>query len=73
MFLGPKSDQQMCLSIDDKIINQCQHVKLLGVTIDSKLNFDDHIVELCRKVKTKVSGFSRLRNYLDNTQAKFFV
>ena len=69
MFLGLKSDQQMCLSIGDKITNQCQQVKLLGVTIDSKLNFDDHIFELCHRVNRKVSAFSRLMNYLDNTQA----
>ena len=70
MFLGVKSDQQMCLRIDDQIISQCQQVKLLGVTIDSKLNFDKHILELCGKVNKKVSVFSRLRNYLDDTQAK---
>ena len=70
MFLGLKSDQQMCLRIDDQIINQCQQVKLLGITIDSKLNFDKHILELCGKVNRKVSAFSRLRNYLDNTQAR---
>ena len=50
MFLGVKSDQQMCLRIDDQIINQCEQVKLLGVTIDFKLNFDKHILELCGKV-----------------------
>ena len=70
MFLGLKNNQQMCLCIDDKIINQCQQVKLLGVTIDSTLNFDEHIFELCGKVNKKVSAFSRLRNYLDDTQAK---
>ena len=70
MFLGVKSDQQMCLRIDDQIINQCQQVKLLGVTIDSKLNFDRRILELCGKVNKKVSAFSRVRNYLDDTQAK---
>ena len=62
---------KMCLRIDDQIINQCQQVKLLGITIDFKLNFDKHILELCGKVNKNVSVFSRLRNYLDDTQAKF--
>ena len=70
MFLGLNNDQQMCLSIDDQIINQCLQVKLLGVTIDSKMKFDKHILELCGKVNKKVSAFSRLRHYLDDTQAK---
>ena len=38
MFLGLKNNQRMCFSIGDKIINQCQQVKLLGVTMDSILN-----------------------------------
>ena len=53
VFLGLKNSQQMCLSINDKIINQCQQVKLLGVAIDSKLNFDEHIFELCPKLNKK--------------------
>ena len=52
------------------IINQCQQVKLLGVTTDSKLNFDEHICELCCKVNKNASAFLRLKNYLDNTQAE---
>ena len=63
------NDQKLCLKIDDQMVNQCQQVKLLGVTIDSKLNFDEHILELCCKVNKNVSAFSRIRNYLDNKQA----
>ena len=44
--------------------------KLLGVTIDSKLSFDEHIHELCGKVNGEVNAFSRLRNYLSDTQVK---
>ena len=69
MFLGTNSDQKLCLKFDDQIIDQCQQVKLFRVTIDSKLNFDKHILELCCKVKKKVSALSRIRNYLDNKQA----
>ena len=69
MFLRTNSYQKLCLKIEDKIINQCEQVKLLGIAIDSKLNFDNHILELCSKVNKKVSAFSRIRNYLDNKQA----
>ena len=69
MFLGTNSDQRLCLKIEDKIVNQCQQVKLLGIRIDFKLNFDNHILELCSKVNKKVSAFSRIRTYRDNKQA----
>ena len=53
MFLGINSDQKRCLKIDDQTITQCQQVKILGVIIDSRLNFDKHILELCGKVNKK--------------------
>jgi len=68
-FIGTNGDQKLCVKIDDQIISQCQQVKLLGVTRDSRLNFDKHIPELCDKVIKKVSAFSRIRNYLDSNQA----
>ena len=33
MFLGTNSDQRLCLKIGNKIINQCQQVRLLGITM----------------------------------------
>ena len=35
--------------IDNNIIHCEDHVKLLGVTIDSKLSFDLHISDVCKK------------------------
>ena len=64
MSLGTNSDQQLCLKIDDQVMNQCHQVKVSGLTIDSKLNFDKHIQELCSKVNKNVSAFSTIRNYL---------
>ena len=49
MFLGCKIDNFLCLSIDGQKIKQSDHVKLSGVEIDSKLNFDTHDKELCQK------------------------
>ena len=69
MVLGTNSDQTLCFKIGDYFIKQCQQVKLLRVTIDSRLNFDKHILELCSKVNKKVSAFSIIRKYLDNNQA----
>ena len=33
--------------------------KLLGVTIDSKLNFNEHIASLCKKTSRKVQAVAR--------------
>ena len=43
MVLGNKSYKQFKLTINGSSINSQKSVKLLGITIDSKLNFNTHI------------------------------
>ena len=42
--------------------------KLLGIFLDSKLNFESHIGSLCRKAGQKLSVLARLKNYLTSDQ-----
>ena len=53
-----------------KIIPLTDKVKLLGVTIDSQLKFDDHVKALCQKANRKVSAFSRVAPYLNHEKGK---
>ena len=57
MFLGFKVNNFLCLNIHVQKINQSEHVKLLGVQIDNKLNFDMHDKELCLKMNLKLCAF----------------
>ena len=45
-------------------------VKLLGITIDNELKFDDHITKICRKANSKLSALSRYARYLSIKQKK---
>lgn len=67
---------QVMLSInetDDDVFNLSQdvylpcenHVKLLGVTLDQKLNFNEHISLLCVKASKQINVLSRFRRILD--------
>ena len=38
--------------------------KLLGITIDSDLNFDKHISDLCDKVSKKMKALCRVTGYM---------
>ena len=38
------------IKINDINMNSKNSVRLLGLEIDSKLNFDKHITQLCKKV-----------------------
>ena len=45
-------------------------VKLLGVTIDNRLNFDTHINNICKKANQKLSVLSRMRHILNFQQKR---
>ena len=70
MFLGLKETEHLGLNINGKIIRASENVKLLGVTIDNKLTFGQHVEDLCMKVSTKVKAFSRVSNYINFDQAR---
>ena len=70
MFLGLREKPKFILEINDQIIPLTDKVKLLGVTIDSQLKFDDHVKALCQKANTKVSAFSRVAPYLNHEKGK---
>jgi hypothetical protein len=44
----------------------CEYnVKLLGVTIDSNLNFNNHISEICKKASRRLNILKRIGKYLN--------
>ena len=48
--------------IDNKTIESLKSVKLLGSTIDNKLNFGIHINNVCKVASAKIKGLGRIRN-----------
>ena len=42
--------------------------KLLGILLDSKLNFDSHITSLCKKAGQKLSALARINHCLTQYQ-----
>ncbi len=50
--------------IDNVHIARCTNVKLLGVTIDDKLKFDDHVDIICAKASRQLNALIRIRRNL---------
>lgn len=44
--------------------NKSSNVKLLGVTIDNRLNFDSHSASICLKANPKLTTLSRFAKLL---------
>ena len=63
------SNEQTSITVKGEIITESENLKLLGVTIDSRLNFNEHINNVCMKVSQRISVLMRLRNLIP-TMAK---
>ena len=58
------------MEINGDVVTNSREVKLLGVTLDSQLNFKSHATALCVKANRKVSAFARVAKYIDIQKAK---
>ena len=48
MIFGRKQYNKVKLKFNSIVISESDTVKLLGITIDNKLTFNEHINNLCR-------------------------
>ena len=51
--------------------SKCQ--KLLGMNIDSKLTFEDHINRICKKASAKLNALGRISYYMDRLKRRLLV
>ena len=68
MFPGTQKIVNKCVNINGSIFRSKTSIKLLGVYIDWKLNFNTHVKAPCSKANSKIRARYRLRSYLDSTQ-----
>ena len=65
MVLGERNGTvEMNMQIGGVKIEQSHSIKLLGVNIDSDLNFSNHIREVCIKSSQQIGVLTRLRNLI---------
>ena len=67
MCMGKDMDENETLQIlsQQKMIN-CKEVEILGIKIDRKLSFHQHIKSMSKKPGQKLSAFLRISPYLKN-------
>ena len=59
--------------IGQTMIWEQNNVKLLGVHIDSKLSFNDHVTSLCVKAGRKLTALTRIANLLSIEKRKILI
>ena len=65
-------EDQLLLKINGKRLEQVTSQKLLGVIIDDKLNFDDHIEELCKKIFQRIAVLKKIRCFMPLEQRMLY-
>ena len=61
VLFGVKENEQFDLIYNDIMLKHSSHETILGVTIDNKLSFDEHVINIC-KTNKKLNSLSRIRD-----------
>ena len=58
------SNSEISLTIENQKLKNSKFEKMLGIKLDSKLNFNSHIHDICQKVGHKVNVISSITPYM---------
>ena len=61
------------LMIDEKVITSSENVTLLGLEVDSKLNFDEYISKLCNKSAGQLNALCRIGHLIGLEERKIII
>ena len=70
MILGKTLRQHIMLNINQIKVEESQKVVLLGITLDNRLIFKDHVDVLCSTANYNIHALRRIRKYLTLKKAK---
>ena len=60
-------------NINGDIIKNSECEKLIGVAIDYKLNFEEHMSKVCDKASQKLNALARISSYMNINQKKRII
>ena len=63
-------DTDVTAKIGELDVKNSMEEKLLGVKIDSKLSFENHVSFLCKKASQKLHALARVVNFMDLAKRK---
>ena len=67
------NNEKVSMKIDNIELENTSSEKLLGITIDSKLNFKEHLEGIIKKASRKVNVLSRITPYMNLTKRKLLM
>ena len=71
--MASKINDELVFTVEDNSLINGKSVTLLGLTIDSSLSFDCHVVNLCNKLASRIGvQLSKIRAFLSLKQRLLF-
>ena len=65
--------EDLTISINDVDIKPNNSVKLLGITLDNKLNFEKHISSICKSASCQLNALFVLKNFLGFKEREILI
>ena len=56
--LFAESHNSINIKLEDQVISKVEHAKSLGLIIDSRLSWSNHVNELCKKVTSAIGALT---------------
>ena len=72
MIFGEKKDK-MTLHVGKAVLEESDKETLLGVTLDTKLNFKTRVQTLCKKASQKLHALSRISIFMESKKIKLMM
>ena len=73
MLFGVKENERFDLMYNGVTLKHSSHEKMLGLTIDNKLSFDEHIINICKTTTRKLNTLSRINHYMKQNQKEILL
>ena len=64
LLVSGNKNEHMWAKVGNDKIWESRTVRLLGVTIDNQLKFNEHVLNICKKASRKLSALSRMSSFL---------
>ena len=71
--LSANKKNEVTIRIRDTEIENSEYEKLLGIKVDGKLNFNEHLNDIISKASRKVNALSRVMPYMSLSKKKKLV
>ena len=72
-LLAGNTPEFLCAKVGNGLIWESRYEKLLGLTIDKNLNFNQHLSILCKEVSANVSALARMVKIIPFEKRRFIM